>query len=198
MLPNFLTIGRIFLTPLFILCLFYESPWSKSTALVIFIIASITDVFDGHIARKRNLVTRTGEFLDPLADKLLVVSAFLSFALLGKIPFWMVVLIVFRDLLVTVLRMFFLNNGISLVTSQVAKAKTGAQISVIFFVLAYLALKSFPLIDAARLTAFIDEFNLIWYAALTATLFTVYTGLNYLYINREAIESFIDSSGRSE
>tara|TARA_B100001123_G_C15214117_1_gene988486 strand:- start:63 stop:659 length:597 start_codon:yes stop_codon:yes gene_type:complete len=198
MLPNVLTIGRILLTPVFILCLFYESPWSKSAALAIFIIASITDAFDGHIARKRNLVTRTGEFLDPLADKILVVSAFLSFALLDKIPFWMVALIVFRDLFVTGLRMLFLNNGISFATSKVAKTKTGAQISAIFFVLAYLALKTFPLIDAARLTAFIDEFNLIWYAAFTATFFTVYTGLNYLYINREAIEAFINSSGRSE
>ncbi len=198
MLPNVLTVGRILLTPLFILCLFYESPWSNSAALAIFIIASITDAFDGHIARKRNLVTRTGEFLDPLADKILVVSAFLSFALLGKIPFWMVGLIVFRDLFVTGLRMLFLNNGISLVTSKVAKAKTGAQISAIIFVLAYLSLKTFPLIDAAELTAFIDEFNLIWYTVLTATLFTVYTGLNYLYINRDAIETFINSSGRGE
>ena len=79
MLPNILTIGRIFLTPLFILCLFYEAPWSKMWALGIFIIASITDAFDGHIARTRDLVTKTGEFLDPLADKILVVSAFLSF-----------------------------------------------------------------------------------------------------------------------
>ena len=198
MLPNVLTIGRILLTPLFILCLFYESPWSKAAALAIFIIASITDAFDGHIARKRNLVTRTGEFLDPLADKILVVSAFISFALLGKIPFWMVVLIVFRDLFVTGLRMLFLNNDISLVTSNVAKAKTGTQISAIIFVLAYLALKTFPLIDGSKLTAFIDEFDLIWYAALTATLFTCYTGLNYLYINRDAIEAFINDSGWSE
>ncbi len=94
--------------------------------------------------------------------------------------------------------MLFLNNGISLVTSKVAKAKTGAQISAIIFVLAYLSLKTFPLIDAAELTAFIDEFNLIWYAVLTATLFTVYTGLNYLYINRDSIETFINSSGRGE
>ena len=142
MLPNILTIGRIFLTPLFILCLFYEAPWSKVCALGIFIIASITDAFDGHIARKRDLVTKTGEFLDPLADKILVISAFLSFALLHKVPFWMVGLIVFRDLFVTGLRMLFLNNGISLVTSKIAKAKTGVQIAAIIFVLSYLALKT--------------------------------------------------------
>ena len=198
MLPNVLTIGRILLSPLFILCLFYQSPWSKSAALAIFIIASITDAFDGHIARKRNLVTKTGEFLDPLADKILVVSAFLSFALLEKIPFWMVGLIVFRDLFVTGLRMLFLNNGISLVTSKLAKAKTGVQISAIIFVLSYLALKTFPLIDAAKLTTFIDEFNLIWNAVMMTTLFTMYTGLNYLYVNRKAIEAFINNSGRSE
>lgn len=195
MLPNILTILRILLTPLFILSLFYESPWSKLVALGIFIIASITDAFDGHIARKRDLVSKTGEFLDPLADKLLVVSAFLSFALLGKIPFWMVGLIVFRDLFVTGLRMLFINNGISLVTSKIAKAKTLTQIGAIVFVLVHLALKTFPLMNASEVTSFIDAFNLVWYAVLGTTLFTVYTGLNYLYVNREVITSFIQNPG---
>ncbi|HIN61497.1 MAG TPA: CDP-diacylglycerol--glycerol-3-phosphate 3-phosphatidyltransferase [Candidatus Marinimicrobia bacterium] len=194
MLPNILTIGRILLTPLFILCLFYEAPWSKVSALGIFIFASVTDAFDGHIARKRNLVTKTGEFLDPLADKILVVSAFLSFALLDKIPFWMVVLIVFRDLFVTGLRMLFLNNGISLVTSKISKAKTGAQITAIIFVLSYLSLKTLSFVDASQLIVFIDSFNLIWIIVFSATIFTVYTGLHYLYINRASIEAFIEHS----
>lgn len=196
MLPNILTIGRILLTPLFILCLFYEAPWSKSSALLIFIIASVTDALDGRLARKRDLVTRTGEFLDPLADKILVVSAFLSFALLGKIPYWMVALIVFRDLFVTGLRMLFLNRGIRLVTSKIAKAKTAAQMSAIIFVLSYLALKTFPLIDGTVIIAFIDRYDLVWYSVLVATLFTVYTGLNYLYLNRAAIETFIENPSR--
>jgi len=173
MLPNILTIGRILLTPLFILCLFYEAPWSKVSALGIFIFASVTDAFDGHIARKRNLVTKTGEFLDPLADKILVVSAFLSFALLDKIPFWMVGLIVFRDLFVT---------------------GTGAQITAIIFVLIYLSLKTLSFVDASQLIVFIDSFNLIWIIVFSATIFTVYTGLHYLYINRASIEAFIEHS----
>ena len=194
MLPNILTIGRIFLTPLFILCLFYEAPWSKVCALGIFIIASITDAFDGHIARKRDLVTKTGEFLDPLADKILVISAFLSFALLHKIPFWMVGLIVFRDLFVTGLRMLFLNNGISLVTSKIAKAKTGVQVAAIIFVLSYLALKTLSFVDASQIIIFIDTFNLIWATVFSATIFTVYTGLHYLFINRAVIAAFVHNS----
>ncbi len=197
MLPNLLTIGRILLTPLFILCLFYESPWSKASALIIFLIAAITDAFDGHIARKKDLVSKTGEFLDPLADKILVVSSFLSFALLGKIPFWMVPLIVFRDLFVTGLRMVFLNNGIRLVTSKVAKAKTGIQLFSIVFILIYLTLVTSPPLYALGFTEFIDRFDLIWYSVLLTTVFTVYTGLNYLYVNRKAIQLFIDNSNRN-
>tara|TARA_B100000029_G_scaffold256520_1_gene253266 strand:- start:6834 stop:7430 length:597 start_codon:yes stop_codon:yes gene_type:complete len=197
MLPNVLTIGRILLTPLFILCLFYESPWSKLFALIIFIIAAITDAFDGHIARKKDLVSKTGEFLDPLADKILVVSSFLSFALLGKIPFWMVILIIFRDLFVTGLRMVFINQGISLVTSKVAKAKTGIQLISIVIILIYLTFKNFPDFNNSIYIEFIDRFNLIWHCVLLTTIFTVYTGINYLYVNRYAIRLFIGNSKRN-
>ena len=103
MLPNILTIARILLTPFFILCLFYDAPWARPMALVIFIVASVTDAWDGYIARKKDLVTKTGAFLDPLADKILVSSAFISFAIIGKIPYWMAVLIISRDLFVTML-----------------------------------------------------------------------------------------------
>lgn len=85
MLPNILTVARILLTPFFILCLFHDAPWARPMALVIFIVASVTDAWDGYIARRRNLVTKTGAFLDPLADKILVSSAFISFAIIGKI-----------------------------------------------------------------------------------------------------------------
>ena len=87
------------------MCLFWEHPWGHPAALVIFIVASITDAYDGYYARKYDQVTPEGKFLDPLADKILVSSAFISFALMGIIEFWMVGLIIFRDLFVTGLRM---------------------------------------------------------------------------------------------
>ena len=81
-LPNVLTIGRILVTPLFIILLFYDYPYAKSWALLIFVIAMLTDIFDGYYARKYNLVTDYGRFLDPLADKVMVLSALISFAVM--------------------------------------------------------------------------------------------------------------------
>ena len=176
MLPNILTIGRIVLTPVFILCLFMETEWAKPAALIIFIIAG---------------ETKTGAFLDPLADKILVSSAFISFAILGKVPYWMVVLIVFRDLFITGLRMTFMRNGLSMITSKVAKLKTAAQIVAIIVILSVLSLKTIKFISLETFLKFIDRYDIVWYVALLATVFTVYTGINYLYSNRGTIRTFI-------
>ena len=104
-------------------------------ALLIFIIASITDAYDGYYARKYNEITTEGKFLDPLADKILVSSAFISFALLGIIDFWMVGIIIFRDFFVTGLRIAMEQKGMSMVTSMVAKLKTSAQMTIITLIL---------------------------------------------------------------
>ena len=90
--------------------------------------------------------------------------------------------------------MLFLNNGISLVTSKIAKAKTGVQIAAIIFVLSYLALKTLSFLDASQIIMFIDTFNLIWATVFSATIFTVYTGLHYLFINRAVISAFVHNS----
>ncbi len=104
-------------------------------ALIVFIVACVTDSYDGYYARKYNQVTAEGKFLDPLADKILVSSAFISFSLLGIIEFWMVGLILFRDLFVTGLRMVIEKKGFSMVTSLIAKTKTTVQYIVIIFTL---------------------------------------------------------------
>ena len=100
-LPNLLSLLRIILTPLFIILLFSESSSNRIFALIVFAVAAITDAYDGHLARKYNLITPEGKFLDPLADKILVLSAFFSFAFIGIIDFWMVWIISFRDLSVS-------------------------------------------------------------------------------------------------
>ena len=104
-LPNILTLCRILVTPLFIILLFYDHPYAKSWALFIFVVAMLTDIFDGYYARKHNLVTDYGRFLDPLADKVMVLSALISFAVMDVIPYWMGSLKIFRDVFVTGLRM---------------------------------------------------------------------------------------------
>ena len=190
-IPNVLTVFRILLTPLFIICLFSNYPYAKLWALVIFIVASVTDAFDGHYARKFDQVTRHGQFLDPLADKILVSSAFISFALLDLIPFWMVVLIIFRDLFVTGLRMAMESHGLTMITSKIAKIKTTAQISVIIFILLFLGIQIFSFDWLKVIINFIAENKIIYYFTLIATFFTVWTGISYLYKNRYTIKSFV-------
>lgn len=191
-IPNLLTTFRILLTPIFIICLFYDHPLAKIWALFIFIIASITDAYDGYYARKYNQVTQQGKFLDPLADKILVSSAFISFAVIGIVEYWMVALIIFRDLFVTGLRMAMEYQGFSLLTSAMAKVKTGTQITVIIFILIFMALRGFGF-GFEWLHYFFDfvkEYRLIYYLTFIATVFTVWTGIHYIYNNRFAIRSF--------
>ena len=159
---------------------------------MIFFIASITDAYDGYYARKYNQVTTEGKFLDPLADKILVSSAFISFALLDIIEFWMVGLIIFRDLFVTGLRMAMEQKGLSMITSPIAKSKTVAQMFIISFILGVLGLKGLSLAWAVPMLDIVKEYSLIYNLTLFATIFTVFTGLTYLYVNRGAIQQFVE------
>ena len=160
--------------------------------MVIFIIASITDAYDGYCARKYDQITREGKFLDPLADKILVSSAFISFALMGIIEFWMVGLIIFRDLFVTGLRMTMERKGLSLVTSTVAKAKTATQMGIICFILTVLGLKGLSLAWTMPMLDIIREYRLVYNLTLVVTIFTIVTGITYLFSNRNGIQEFLE------
>ena len=133
-LPNLLSLLRIILTPLFIIFLFRDD---KLLALIIFAVAAITDAYDGHLARKYNQITSQGKFLDPLADKILVLSAFFSFAFIGIIDFWMVGIITFRDMFITGLRWIISNKGFEFVTSKLSKYKTAFQLTIIILTLIF-------------------------------------------------------------
>ena len=160
-------------------------------ALGIFIIASITDAYDGYYARKYNEITTEGKFLDPLADKILVSSAFISFALLNIIDFWMVGIIIFRDLFVTGLRMAMEQKGMTMVTSMIAKLKTSAQMGIISFILIVLGLKGLSLAWAIPILDVIKDYKIIYSLALFGTIFTALTGITYLYSNRKTILNFL-------
>ncbi len=191
-IPNVLTLFRIFLTPVFIICLFSEFFGAQLWALVIFIVASITDAYDGYFARKNNMVTDTGQFLDPLADKILVSSAFISFAIMGLIDFWMVVLIIFRDLFVTSLRVLLSRKGFIMITSKIAKSKTGVQVGIIIFTLLFLSLKGFNWVSLKTSFSFINEYQLVYYLTMIAVIFTMYTGYTYVQENRKAIREIMN------
>ena len=190
-LPNILTIGRILITPLFIILLFYDHPYAKSWALFIFVAAMLTDIFDGYYARKYNLVTDYGRFLDPLADKVMVLSALISFAVMDVIPFWMVSLIIFRDVFVTGLRMAMSSKNKTMVTSKIAKRKTLSQVLIIIFILFNIGLSSLSISWIGEIIIFSKQYDLIYYFTFLVTVFTVFTGFTYLYSNRSVIKQFI-------
>jgi len=136
--PNQLTILRIILTPLFLYFFVQNSMVDKLIGTIIFSLAAGTDWYDGYIARKLNIVTRWGQFMDPLADKILISTALIAFAYLGYLYWWMVITIIFRDFLITSLRMYALQRGKSIVTSYLAKVKTFIQMIAVFILLLYL------------------------------------------------------------
>ena len=191
-IPNILTVMRIFLTPIFIICLFSDFFGAQLWALVIFIVASITDAYDGYLARKNNMVTDTGRFLDPLADKILVSSAFISFSIMGLIDIWMVALIIFRDLFVMCLRFLMSRRGFIMITSKIAKSKTGVQVGIIIFTLLFLTLKGFNWVLLEDYLIFINEYEIVYYLTMIAVIFTVYTGYAYIQENRKAIQEIMN------
>ena len=131
-LPNKLTIFRVILIPFFLVFLLVPGiPAGNWIALGIFIAASLTDLLDGKIARKYNLVTNFGKFMDPLADKLLVSSAMIAFVELGRIPCWIVIVIIAREFIISGFRLIAADNGIVIAASYWGKFKTVFQMLMI-------------------------------------------------------------------
>ncbi len=137
-LPNKLTILRVILIPFFVVFLLGAEtfgPWSVYVALAIFVIASLTDMLDGKIARKYNLVTNFGKFMDPLADKLLVVSALVCYVDMGRIPSWIVLTIIAREFIISGFRLVAAESGIVIAASYWGKIKTVVQMVTIIFMM---------------------------------------------------------------
>ena len=134
-LPNKLTISRFLLTVAFLVAIFSEIPYHETIALFLFGAGSLTDYFDGKIARRDKLITNFGILMDPLADKILVCSAFIAFVGRGWIPAWMVVIIVARELAITGLRLLAASKNVVLAAEGYGKHKTISQIVAILAVL---------------------------------------------------------------
>lgn len=136
-LPNKLTILRICLIPFFMFFILTDFfTYSKLFGLIIYVVASITDSIDGHIARKHNLVTDFGKFMDPLADKLLVISSLVCFIEIGVLNSWVVMIIIARELSITGFRTLAANKGITLAANNWGKLKTICQMTTIILILA--------------------------------------------------------------
>src|SRR2546425_9315742 len=134
-LPNKLTISRFILTIVFLAAMFSQVPFHETIALALFIAGGITDFLDGQIARRHKLVTNFGILMDPLADKIMVCSAFIAFVGLKWIPAWMVVIIVARELAITGLRLLAASKNVVLAAEAFGKHKTISQIVAILAIL---------------------------------------------------------------
>ncbi len=187
--PNQLTLLRILMTPFFLVYLFSENPVDKQIALGIFIIAAITDWYDGYVARRWGFITRWGKFLDPLADKILTSAAFISFIYIGYAEAWMVWTIVVRDFLMTGLRGYGEYKGKTIDTSGFAKTKTFFQLVVIYlFLVKYIVTTSNDL--NGQFGWFFDitaSPSIMYLLMLVTTVLTAITGLMYLNSNRSII-----------
>ncbi len=137
-LPNKLTIFRVIMIPFFVFFMLtdYAGTASKWIALAIFIIASLTDLLDGKIARKYNLVTNFGKFMDPLADKLLVCAALICLVDMGKLASWMVIVIISREFIISGFRLIASDNGVVIAASYWGKFKTTFQMVMICLMIA--------------------------------------------------------------
>ena len=181
-IPNMLTLIRIALTPVFIIYFMSPAMEDRLIAAVIFLLASLTDWYDGYLARKWNLTTRFGQFLDPVADKILVSAALVLFAMQDYVYGWMVWIIVVRDLLITALRIYALQHGKPIITSTFAKWKTFAQMGYVLVMIIYLAIPRLPDIRLQHTPQ--DYYSLPILAAGLVTLLTALSGLHYLFFNR--------------
>jgi len=135
--PNKLTVSRFALTVLFLVAVFFEAPYHDTIALFLFSAASLTDYFDGMIARRDKLITNFGILMDPLADKILVCSAFIAFVGRGWLPAWMAVIVVARELAITGLRLLAASKNLVLAAEGFGKHKTVSQIVAILSMLVY-------------------------------------------------------------
>ncbi|MBT2690782.1 CDP-diacylglycerol--glycerol-3-phosphate 3-phosphatidyltransferase [Bacillus sp. ISL-47] len=189
-LPNKITVSRIMLIPIFLLVMLVPFSWGEVVLLgaempvthligaLIFIVASVTDWVDGYYARKYNLVTNLGKFLDPLADKLLVSAALIVLVELGLAPSWIVIIIISREFAVTGLRLVLAGEGEVVAANQLGKIKTWAQIVAISALLLHniiFEMVSIPFDDIA-----------LW----VAMFFTIWSGWDYFAKNKQA---FINS-----
>ncbi len=188
-LPNKLTLVRIILTFIFMFFLFSRGLLAKYLAFFVFGLACLTDFYDGRIARKNNIVTDFGKLLDPIADKILVLAAFLAFVEMKIIPAWMVVLVIGRELVITSLRLLAVSKKTYLSATIGGKHKTLSQMVTIFIILIFLIVRE----TALRFFTFWNpslEYWLGWgifvLMLLTVTL-TLISGIAYLWRNRSLI-----------
>ncbi len=179
-LPNKLTLSRIVMTPIFLFCFLVSFPCHYLVSLVVFAIASYTDLLDGKIARSRNIVTNLGKFMDPIADKMLTTAAFIGLLAIDKMNPWALFIILLREFVVTSVRLVAAENGKVVAANMWGKAKTVAQYIVIIYMI--VALQAAEWFDLGGFNQFVNVFGQI--AIWIAVLMTAISGILYFWQNR--------------
>jgi CDP-diacylglycerol--glycerol-3-phosphate 3-phosphatidyltransferase len=194
-LPNQLTVLRIILTPVFFILFIIDDPVTKQISLGIFVVAALTDWYDGWLARKFNYITAWGKFWDPLADKILTSSAFLGFVFLGVIDLWMVLIIILRDFAITGLRAYADYKGHSFPTSYYAKWKTFLQMTFLYYLLIVYTGSVTPCIKNGNeeLFALLLNKKFVFFSMLVITIITFHSGATYIYGNFSLIKRLFKS-----
>ncbi len=169
--PNKLTLLRVLLIPVFIVLVYLNFPFHLIWALAVFIIASLTDFLDGRLARSRGLVTDFGKFMDPLADKMLVMAALVCFVELGRLPAWAMLIVIVREFAVTALRLIAVEGGRVIAAGWSGKVKTASTMVCICLMLAFTGL---PVLDG------------VCTVVILAT--TIYSGAEYFIKNRDVMD----------
>lgn len=186
-LPNKLTLLRLVLTAIFVACLSVTFSGHLAAALVLFLLASLTDYLDGEIARRWNLITDFGKLMDPLADKVLTASAFICLIPYHAIPAWAVITIISREFLITGLRLLASSKGIVLPAEKLGKHKTAWQMVTILYFLGLLAWQA-P--GAGRHLDLPPTLMWTGHGLITITVaLTIFSGLAYFWKNRRLLAS---------
>jgi len=187
-LPNKLTVMRIILTFVFMLLLSVQGLGWRIASLLVFSIAALTDLMDGRIAHKYNMVTDFGKLMDPIADKILVLSAFAAFVQMQLVRDWMFMIIISRELLITYFRLFALNKGKVMSAGKMGKGKTVSQMVIIFAILGFIVFKEVMLAYFTWNPSWENIFRQCIDAFMWVILvLTIYSGCVYLWQNRKVI-----------
>ncbi|MDA2916365.1 CDP-diacylglycerol--glycerol-3-phosphate 3-phosphatidyltransferase [Nitrospinae bacterium AH_259_B05_G02_I21] len=168
-LPNKITLARIFIVPLIVVFLIRPSGWSNTIAGALFILASLTDWLDGHLARSRNQVTDLGKMLDPIADKILVAAGLIPLVALGRVPVWMAVVLLGREFAVTGLRFISLSEGLTISASRLGKYKTILQVVAVSMLILHFKVLHFHIIGML----------VLWVALFVSVISAVEYFINY-------------------
>jgi CDP-diacylglycerol--glycerol-3-phosphate 3-phosphatidyltransferase len=175
-LPNAITLTRVAMIPVFLWFTYYESRVDSLIACVVYAITGATDFLDGWVARRKNLVTVIGKFLDPLADKLIVMAALVMLVHLGRVAAWVVIVIMAREFMVTGLRTIAMSEGIVLAAGQEGKHKTAFQVAAISFLLLHY---TYP-VDWGFVTFEMDANRVGTWLLYLSMFFSVWSALKYL------------------